>query len=331
MEYRSIKGFTGWGQMGFLFAFLGAGFVLANFLQIGFGMLMLPAGAKITDADALMKAMLAPENVSIMRLSQVIGTLIAMLIPAVLWSFISNGKNPLWLGFSKHINVFQILLGFMIIFSAGITASLLADLTKSIVIHFPKLNATAKDWETKYAALTEAMSNLKSLPEYIIALFIMAFFPAMFEEIFFRGAMQNLLVKWLRKPIVAIIVTSLFFSLIHFSIYLFLSRAALGFVLGLMYYKTKNIWVNIVAHFLNNAFALTALYSMKAKTGKIDLEKIDPHVHWSLGLVGIVVLVGLFIMLIKYSAKNKARIEGEEKMLIAASLPKEPITHFQNN
>ena len=98
-----------------------------------------------------------------------------------------------------------------------------------------------------------------------------------------------------------------------------------------MYYKTKNIWVNIIAHFLNNAFALTALYTMKTKTGKVDLDKIDPHVHWSIGLIGIVALVGLFIMLTKYSTKNKAKIEGEERILVAASLPKEPITHFQNN
>jgi uncharacterized protein len=331
MEYRSIKGFTGWGQLGFLFAFFGAGFVLANFLQIGFGMLVLPPGAKITDTDALMTAMLAPENVGIMRLSQVVATLIAMFIPAILWSFASNGKEPIWLGFSKHINGFQILLGFMIIFSAGIAVSPLADLTKSIVIHFPKLDATAKSLDATYAELTAAMSNLKSLPEYIIALFIMAFFPAMFEEVFFRGAMQNLLVKWLNKPIVAIIITSLVFSLVHSSIYLFLSRAALGFVLGLMYYKTKNIWVNIIAHFLNNAILLTGLYFMKAKTGKIDLEKMDSNWHWSLGLVGIVALVGLFFILTKYSAKNKAKIEGEERLLVAASLPKEPISHFQNN
>jgi uncharacterized protein len=331
MEYRSIKGFTGWGQLGFLFVFLGLGFVLVMGVQILFAMQMLPVGKSIMDADATMKAMMAPENVGMARAMQVISTFLLMFIPAVLWSFICNGKNMLWLGFSKHINVFQILLGFMIIFSAAVASSPLGDLSKNIIAYFPSIDAVAKKLENLYTEQAMALSNLKSLQEYIIALFIMAFFPAMFEEVFFRGTMQNLLVKWLKNPIVAIVITSLIFSLIHSSIYLFLSRAALGFVLGLMYYKTKNIWVNIIAHFLNNAFALTALYTMKAKTGKVDLEKIDPHVHWSIGLLGVVVLVGLFIMLTKYSAKNKAKIEGEERMLATATLPKEPITHFQNN
>lgn len=331
MEYRSIKGFTGWGQLGFLFAFLGLGFILVLIVQLLFTMQMLPAGKTIAGADATMKAMMAPENVGMARAMQVISTFVLMFIPAVLWNYFSNGKSFHWLGFSKHINVFQILLGFMIMYAAAIAASPLEDFTKYVVSYFPRVDTAAKHMEDLYAQQAAALSNLKSMQEYIIALFIMAFFPAMFEEVFFRGTMQNLLVRWLQKPILAIIITSLIFSLIHASIYLFLSRAVLGFALGLMFYKTKNIWVNIIAHFLNNAIALSMLYSIKISTGKVDLEKIDPHVHWSLGIVGILSLIGLFFILTKYSAKNKAKIESEERMLVAASLPKEPITHFQNN
>jgi uncharacterized protein len=331
MEYRSIKGFTGWGQMGFLFAFVGFGFVLVLGVQLLFTLQMLHAGKSLTDADAAMKAMMAPENVGMARSMQVISTFVLMFIPALLWNYFSNGKSFHWLGFSKHINIFQVLLAFMIMYAAAIAASPLEDFTKYVVSYFPQVDAAAKRMEDLYAQQAAALSNLKSVQEYIIALFIMAFFPAMFEEVFFRGTMQNLLVRWLQKPIVAIVITSLIFSLIHASIYLFLSRAVMGFVLGLMFYKTKNIWVNIIAHFLNNAFALTALYAIRLKTGKVQLDKIDPDVHWSLNLLGVIALVGLFFILTKYSAKNKVRIEGEERMLVAAAAPKEPITHFQNN
>ncbi len=331
MEYRSVKGFTAWGQLGFLFAFLGLGFVLAGAAQAFFAIQMLPAGAKLTDTDVLMKAMLAPENVGFARGSQVIGTLLIMFMPAALWSFVSHGKSPLWLGFSKHLNVFQVLLGFMIIFTAAVASSPLADLSKFIVAHFPSLNAAAMSMDAKYNELAAAMSNLKSLQEYIVALFIMAFFPAMFEEVFFRGALQNLLIKWWQKPMFAIVVTSLLFSLIHGSIYLFLSRALLGFALGLMFYKTKNIWVNIIAHFLNNAIALTTLYITQKKTGKVDLEKIDPSLHWSFGLAGAVVLVGLFFLLTKYSTKNKRKIENEEKLLWPNVDPLHSFANHLNN
>lgn len=328
MEYRSVKGFTGLGQLGFLFAFLGLGFILAGGAQALFAVQMLPTGAKLSDTDVLMKAMLAPENVGLVRASQVLGTLLLMFMPAALWSFVSHGKSPLWLGFSKHLNIFQVLLGFMIIFTAAIASSPLADLSKYIVAHFPSLDATAAAMDAKYNELAAAMSNLKTLQEYIVALFIMAFFPAMFEEVFFRGAVQNLLVRWWQKPMLAIVVTSLLFSLIHGSIYLFLSRALLGFALGLMFYKTKNIWINIIAHFFNNAIALTALYINQKKTGKVDLEKIDPSLHWSLGLTAAAVLVGLFFLLTKYSAKNKRKIENEEKALWPNV---DPLHSFENH
>ncbi len=321
MEYKSVKGFGGWAQLGFLFAFLGLGFILAGAVQLLLSMQIMPAGKAITDSDAMMKAMLAPENVGMARIIQVLGTLALLFIPAVLWSLVSNGKNVFWLGFNKYVNGFQILLGFMLIYAAAISTAPLGDFTKYIVGHFPTIDEAAKNMEELYNKQALALSNLKNWQEYVVGLFIMAFFPAMFEEVFFRGAVQNLFTKWWKNPLVSILVTSIIFSLIHMSIYLFLSRLVLGFVLGLMFHITRNIWVNIVAHFLNNAIALTGLFVMSIKKEKIDLAKLDPSVHWSIGLAGLIALVGLFIMLKKYSAKNKARVDMRENVLIAAANP----------
>ena len=44
MNYRSVKGFTGWAQLGILLVFLGAGFVLAGGVQLLVGFQLSPAG-----------------------------------------------------------------------------------------------------------------------------------------------------------------------------------------------------------------------------------------------------------------------------------------------
>ncbi len=328
MEYRSMKGFTGMRQLALLFAFLVLGLVLALVAQFFLAMQMMPAGAKITDSDAMMKAMLLPENVGLARTTQVISTFLLMLVPSALWSYVSNGKSTIWLGFSKHINVFQILLAFMIIYTAGMAASPLADFTKYVLSHLPKIDVSAKSMEALYMKQAEALSRIDNIKEYFVALLIMAFFPAMFEEVLFRGTLQNLLVRWWQKPILAIIFTSIVFSLIHMSIYLFLSRILLGFVLGLMFYKTKNIWVNIIAHFLNNTLALTQLYTMQQKTGKIDFDKLDPSLHWAFGVAAGVILIGLFFILNKYSIKNRAYIMENENELF---VNKDPLNSFANH
>ena len=105
---------------------------------------------------------------------------------------------------------------------------------------------------------------------------MLAILPAVFEETLFRGGMQNLLSDGRSMPVLAIIVTSIVFSAIHFSYLGFLSRFALSFILGWMYYRTGNLWLSIIGHALNNAVALTVLYVMKLEEPDIDLNKADP-------------------------------------------------------
>jgi membrane protease YdiL (CAAX protease family) len=324
MQYKSIKGYTGFGQLGMLLLFLGVGIVVGSMLQLVIGMSMVPKGTGFMElADSMMKAMQKPENLTTVRLLQVLSTFIIFFIPAVMYSFVCHGKDPFWLGFNKNFNFFQVTVGFLIIFSANIMAGPLQELSEKLIAQFPAWDQLAKKLEATYNEQVNLLSNLKGIGDLILALLIMAFFPALFEELFFRGALQTLLIKWWRKPMLAIIITSVIFSLIHMSVYLFLSRIALGFALGLMFYETKNIWVNTIAHFLNNAIAVGQMYAMSGSKEKVDVSKLDPKIDWWFGIIAIFVLVALFRFLKKYSEKNKRIIQAKEDELF-----KEPI--YQN-
>jgi uncharacterized protein len=317
MEYRSVKGFTGWGQLGILLVFLGAGFILTAGVQLIIGLQMIPSGLPVEKmGDAMIKAMMQPENVALARLAQVLGTFCLMFIPAVLFMIVCHGKNKFWLGFNKHINARQIILGFFLIFLANIIANPLAELSEKLVSNFPELNAIGKRMEAEYTDQVMALSNLKSWGEFFMALVIMAFFPALFEEIFFRGAVQNLLERWWKMPLLAILVTSLLFSLIHMSVFLFLSRAVLGFVLGLMYQRSKNLWVNIIAHFLNNTVAVIQLFWISRHAEKVEVDKLDPEVPLWGGLIALAITYGLFLLFEKVSSKNRKQIAFEEQDLL---------------
>jgi hypothetical protein len=319
MQYKSNKGYTGFSQLGMLLAFVGLGLILATIAQLVIGLQMVPKGTSMLQLqDAMMTAMKDPKNVQTIRLLQIAGTFCLMFVPSVMFSWIVNGKNPFWLGFNQYFNVQQIALGFVIIFSANILAGPLQDFSEKIVSYFPSLDQTAKNLENLYNDQVQALSHLSGLPDLFLALMIMAFFPALFEELFFRGVMQNLFIKWWKKPMLAIIITSIIFSLIHMSIYLFLSRIVLGFVLGLMFYKTRNIWVNTIAHFLNNAIAVFQMYVLSQSKTKsdIDVSKLDPKFDWWMGLVALAVLYFLFKYLNRYSEENKMKIYTKEQALL---------------
>jgi membrane protease YdiL (CAAX protease family) len=131
--------------------------------------------------------------------------------------------------------------------------SALQDLTNL----FPWSKATLLKFklaEDAYNEQVAVIARMDNFTDYILSVVVIAFLPALFEETLFRGGIQNLLSRWFKKPVLAIIVTSIIFSAIHGSYLGFLSRFALGFVLGWIYYRTGNIWLNIIGHFFNNAF-----------------------------------------------------------------------------
>jgi membrane protease YdiL (CAAX protease family) len=331
MTYRSAKGFSGLAQLGILFALIGAGLILAAISQFIIGLSLVDASLPLQQqAEGMVKALLKPENAFYLQLSQVVGTLFLMFLPAMGYMWICHGRNTLWLGFSKHINIWQVVLGFLLIFCANLVAGPVADVSKQIVAHFPNLDKLAKSLDDTYNEQVLAMSNLKSWKAFFIAIAIMAFFPALFEEMVFRGALQNLFVRWWKQPAIAIAFTALLFSFIHGSIYLFLSRAVLGFVLGWMYYKSKNLWVNIMAHFLNNTLVVIQLFVISRSSEKIDMSKLDERMPLAVELASIAVLYALFVLFNKVSAKNRAAVETDEQKLWIASTPKYGLANNQN-
>ena len=334
MQYRSIKGLTGPAQLAIFGGFVFAGMILAGLAQVAIGLMLIPGG--ITSADGakqLMDELMDPKNVNAMRLAQAIGTVFIMFLPSVLYSYISHGPSSWWLGFNKYLNWKQVALAFALIFLANVVAGPLADFSRWVVDQIPSLKGTAKQMEDTYNQQVQAMSNLKNWGEYFMAIIIMALLPAIFEEMAFRGALQNILNRWWGRPLLAIIVASIIFSFIHMSVYLFFSRIVLGFVLGLLFFKSKNIWVNIIAHFLNNAIAVTQLYFASKKTNGelVDMGKLDPKVEWWVGLLALGAMIFLFRLFEQVSAENKQRIEAKEQAMIAAADPFKGVAQSPNN
>ena len=98
-------------------------------------------------------------------------------------------------------------------------------------------------------------------------LFTMAVIPSIFEELFFRGAVLSSLEK--KSKIYAIIISSLFFVLMHGSIYYVLSTFFVGVALSLLVYATHSVLAAMFVHFLNNVLsAVLAIYGERlAATG----------------------------------------------------------------
>ncbi len=311
MAYPATKRMSYWGQLGVLAAFTGAGLVIGSLVSLLplLGRIDLKNGAALSSKEVL-DSLFVPENANLLRWVQFITTFFLFFLPPVCYAWLCHRKPFLHLGMKQHVKISQALIVFGIMIISLPLVSALADLTR--MLPFSKLTfekfQLAEDAYNKQVAI---IGRMDSFGDYIVSLIMLAILPAMFEETLFRGGLQNLLSRWWKSPIAAIIVTAIIFSIVHGSYFGFLSRAVLGFLLGWVYYRTGNLWLNIIAHAVNNAFAVTALYVMRLRNPKLDVAKADVNISIWWGLVSLAAIYVLLILFEKYS-QYQINKPGEE-------------------
>ena len=75
------------------------------------------------------------------------------------------------------------------------------------------------------------------------------------EEIVFRGFLQRFLERYWKDVTRAVLVTSLFFAMIHFNPFWTIQIYLLGVILGFLAWKTKSVIPSIILHIINNGSA----------------------------------------------------------------------------
>jgi len=314
MAYLASKRMSYWGQLGILAAFTGAGLLIGGIVSLIplFGKLDLKNFHGLSSKE-VMDSLFVPENANVLRWVQFLTTLFLFFLPPVFYAWLCHKKAFTHLGFRNKVSVPQFFISVVIMIAALPLVGALAELTKMLPfskISFDKFQAA----EEAYNKQVSIIGRMNNSTDYILSLLMLAILPAMFEETIFRGGLQNLLSRWWKMPIFSIVVTAVIFSIVHGSYFGFLSRAVLGFLLGWMYYRTGNIWLNIIAHAANNAFAVTAIYLMRLKDPKMDIAKADVNLSMWWGLISLVVIFVLFILFEKFS-QYQINKPGEEVII----------------
>lgn len=95
-------------------------------------------------------------------------------------------------------------------------------------------------------------------PFLLSFLFMVCVFAPILEEVIFRGILWWPIEKLLSSN-VALVVTSVLFSLAHVDLIHVLAVFPLGVLFGILRKRTKSIWPAIIAHAANNTMASLSL------------------------------------------------------------------------
>ncbi len=228
-----------------------------------------------------------------MRLLQLISAIGTFLFPALALAWLCSSNPKEYLSIGKMPKGHVLLLTFLCVFLLTPSISLTGLLNKQMEL--PSFMEPIESWMRSQEETAEQLTLKLLAGGGIITLFfnliVIAVAAGITEEFLFRGALQRIIGNWTHYHHIIIWSAAIIFSAFHMQFFGFLPRMLLGAYFGYLLYWTRNIWIPVFAHFVNNAFAVIAMSDTQLKdnefiTGDISTQNLLPYT--------IVAIVALF-------------------------------------
>lgn len=239
-----------------------------------------------------------------MRMMQFVSAVGTFLFPAlaVAWLCSHDPADYLCIKRNTDNRILPLVLVSMVLMSP--TTTLTALLNKQMVL--PSFMAPIENWMQTQEALAEQLTNTLLAGDGLLIvlsnLLVMAVMAGITEEFLFRGALQRIIGQWTTNHHIVIWSAAIIFSAFHLQFYGFLPRMLLGAYFGYLLYWSRNIWVPVFAHFVNNAFAVIGMSDSRLKenefiSGDISNANLLPY-----SALAVITLL-LFIVCVQHIRK----------------------------
>ncbi|WP_372652026.1 lysostaphin resistance A-like protein [Draconibacterium sp.] len=200
--------------------------------------------------------------INLYKFIQVVQAIGFFIVPPFILGYLFHGKSKEYLYLDKTFNSQSVILVVVMMFFASPLINLIGELNSNM--SFPDWLSGVEEWmrnaEENAAEITKAFLNVKTIGGLAFNVFMVALLPAVGEELLFRGVVQNIFSKMTRSHHWGIWISAILFSALHMQFYGFVPRVLLGALFGYMLVWSGSMWLPIIAHFLNNAIAVIAMY-----------------------------------------------------------------------
>lgn len=202
------------------------------------------------------------------------------------------------------------------------TALLPAIIIVSIMAFLPLAEGFVKLVEliTKESQAS-AMNVGQTWWEILISVFFMCVLPAVGEEILFRGGVSRGLKR--KNYVFGMIMTGFLFSIFHGNATQTVHQFLFGMVLTFIYFTTGSLLASIIAHFLNNFFAIMLGLALDPLFANSTLPVGGTiAIYVVVSIVGFVSLYFLLRLYMKVCKEAKGLPQNTDKMAWAKDLGK---------
>ena len=213
-------------------------------------------------------------------------------LPAMVYAANQSRKNmvfdPGYVLDNKHFEPYNLALMILITVVMTFAAMFAFDLPNYWNMQLTNKSSILAEF---YEMFTEMMKELTGGPFWSSFLTVAIFAP-IFEEWLCRGmVLRGLLTKM--KPVWAIVISALFFAVIHANPWQALNAFMIGLVMGYVYYKTGSLILTMIIHFVNNgtSVVLSHIDSMQ-DYADVDswMEVMDKGTYYLVLTVSVIIL-----------------------------------------
>lgn len=159
--------------------------------------------------------------------------------------------------------------------------------------------------EEQAAELTKFLTDFRTGLQLLVATVVIAVLPALGEEVLFRGLLQRKFIAWTGNVHVGIWLAAALFSAIHVQFFGFVPRMLLGALFGYLFVWSGNLWVPVLAHFVNNGFTVLMYFLYQNKLTTLNVDDTE-SVPLPLAFTSLVVSAGLLVWFRRENGKLDA-------------------------
>jgi uncharacterized protein len=247
-----------------------------------------------------------PENIGIMKGILIIQDFGLFILPPLVYAYLADPRPQVYAGLRAPQKNYFFMIAAVIMIAGYFTVEFLGQINESI-IHL--LSKSTQKWiesgEESANGMLENIVSFKKPSDLLVAIFYVAFLPAIAEELFFRGILQKFFIQIFKSAWPGIIFTGFLFSAFHMQFMGFLPRMALGIILGALYWFSGSIFTSMLGHFVFNSIGILLIYF---KVTDLDSK---PGSSTILSLIGIASLA-FVIFLLNYLRKKSTTTYATE-------------------
>lgn len=254
--------------------------------------------------------MMRGQTATTMRIATLINDIIMFVMPPVICAVIYSYRPAEYLRVASAPGLTPIILAVGTMICSIPMMNMIIEWNEGLSL--PSSLAAMESWmreaEQRAGDTVNTLMGGSSAGSLTLSILIVGVLAGFSEELFFRGGIQRLLVSGHVNPHVAIWVTAFLFSAIHLQFFGFFPRLLLGAFFGYLLYWTKNLWVPIVCHILNNSIVATVTWMTargSATSGGLNEIGTAVSAHQLLWVTVSIIMTFMLLMTLKLKMRSR--------------------------